>query len=299
LSRTDLSDGHRFYTDSEVDAVISAAAIPIDLLNSQTLHFRSTDGLDLIEVMVPRHIALIECLEDTARCLHFDRQGQPASSLSGIAKKMAVIAKAAEGLRVALGLQQNCDIPPQEIRARLSLAARREAEGNSDPKIRYGETGQPIRCIVGTHPDGSPLYSYLCRKPIEFYREGPSDQALLDAIKGVECIARWAKDAEADILWRTKGNFAKGRKANHAVNNWIQLLGNVWRHVLKREPGTSVVVTGVDETRADGANETQADGPFVRFLATAAMPLSIKMTNEAFRDCARRIFKNKGKLGRN
>lgn len=63
---------------------------------------------------------------------------------------------------------------------------------------------------------------------------------------------RWAKDADADILARTKGNFAKGRKADHAVNQWIELLGNVWRDVLEREPGTSVVVTGADETRADG-----------------------------------------------
>ena len=144
--------------------MISAAAILIDLLNSQTLHYRSNDGLDLIEVVVPRQIALIECLEDAARCLHFDQQGQPAPSLSGSAKKMAVIAKAAEDLRFALGLQQNCDIPPQQIRARLSPAARREAEGISD------QNGEPIRCIVGTHPDGSPLYAYLCRKPIEFYR---------------------------------------------------------------------------------------------------------------------------------
>ena len=102
------------------------------------------------------------------------------------------------------------------------------------------------------HPDGSPFYAYLCSKPIEFYREGPSDQVLLDAIKGIGCIARWAKDADADILARTKGNFAKGRKADHAVNQWIELLGNVWRDVLEREPGTSVVVTGADETRADG-----------------------------------------------
>ena len=118
-------------------------------------------------------------------------------------------------------------------------------------------------------------------------------------IKGIGCIHRWAKDAEAHILLRTKGNFAKGRKTNHAVNDWMQLLGNVWRYVLEREPGTSVVVTGADETRADGVNETRADGPFVRFLAAAARPLSINMTNEAFRDCTRRIFKDKGKLGRN
>jgi hypothetical protein len=246
--------------------VIRAAAIPTDLLSSETSHYRSPDGLDLVEVMVPRKIALSEWLEVAAHCLHFD-WWQPAPSLSRTAKEMAVIAKAAEGLRVALGLQDWDAIPPQHIRGRLSLAARREAEGISDPKIRATSTA--------------------------------SDQALLVAIKGIGGIARWAKDAEADILERTKGNFAKGRTANHAVNDWIELLGNVWRHVLEREPGTSVVVTGVDETRADGANETRADGPFIRFLAAAASPLAIEMTNEAFRDCTRRIFKDKGKLGRN
>jgi len=274
LSRTDLPAGYCFYTNSEVNAVIRAAAIPTDLLNSETLHYRSTDELDLttdepdlIEVMVPRKIALSEWLEVAAHCLHFDRQGQPAPSLSRIARDMAVIAKAAESLRVALGLQ-DCDaIPPQQIRGRLSLAARREAEGISDPKIRHTSAA--------------------------------SDQALQDAIKGIGCIARWAKDAEADILWRTKGNFAKGRKTNHAVNDWIELIGNVWRQVLDREPGTSVVVTGVDETRADGANETRADGPFVRFLLAAARPLGIELTDEAFRDRVRRIFKDKGKLGLN
>jgi TPP-dependent trihydroxycyclohexane-1,2-dione (THcHDO) dehydratase len=113
FSPTDLPAGHRFYTDSAVDAVIRTAAIPIDLLNSQTIQYRSTDGLDLIEVTMSRKIALSEWLEIAARGLYFDRQGQPAPSLSRITKEMAVISKAAEGLRVALGLLQDCDtIPP-------------------------------------------------------------------------------------------------------------------------------------------------------------------------------------------
>lgn len=42
----------------------------------------------------------------------------------------------------------------------------------TDPDLapEINAEGAGVRRLVGTNPDGSPLYSYLCRKPIEYYK---------------------------------------------------------------------------------------------------------------------------------
>lgn len=42
-----------------------------------------------------------------------------------------------------------------------------------DPSVKddSNSEGAPVRQLVGSKVDGSPLYAYLCRKPIEFHNE--------------------------------------------------------------------------------------------------------------------------------
>lgn len=42
-----------------------------------------------------------------------------------------------------------------------------------DPTVKddSNSEGAPVRQLVGSKVDGSPLYAYLCRKPIEFHKE--------------------------------------------------------------------------------------------------------------------------------
>jgi hypothetical protein len=57
-----------------------------------------------------------------------------------------------------------------------ALTKRDDWDVVSDPSLKddSNSEGQPIRQLVGTKEDGTALYAYLCKKPLEFHRE---DQA--------------------------------------------------------------------------------------------------------------------------
>ena len=75
-----------------------------------------------------------------------------------------------------------------------------------------------------------------------------------------------------------------GNPGDDAVNDWIAAMMGLYRSITGKEPATSVGGSG-------RPNEGIAEGPLIRFLATAGKPLDIEFSEDAWRSRIRTALK--------
>jgi hypothetical protein len=107
---------------------------------------------------------------------------------------------------------------------------------------------------------------------------------IIGGIAAAAELERRANKAAIEVIEVGKLTVREGNPGDVAVNDWIAAMMSLYRMITGKEPATSVGATG-------SLNEGIAEGPLIRFLATAGKPLRIKYSEDAWRSRVRTILK--------
>ena len=170
-------------------------------------------------------------------------------------KKLGQISKAARKLLTHLGIDDPADAPdgPGPESIFEALAG---VEGQSEPSVTRAT--ERIGRLV----------------------------EILDAVDAAKDINSTAEQAAKDVEELGDLTVSKEHQGDVAVNDWIAQMLGLYEAITGKKPATSVGGLG-------RANEGEASGPLVRFLAAAGKPIGIKYGTDAWRKRVRTVLKNK------
>jgi len=107
---------------------------------------------------------------------------------------------------------------------------------------------------------------------------------IIDGVAAAAELGRRANQAAIEVAEVGKLTVRPGNPGDDAVNGWIAAMMGLYRSITGKGPATSVGGSG-------RPNEGIAEGPLIRFLATAGKPLDIEFSEDAWRSRIRTALK--------
>lgn len=257
--------GSRFYSDADVDQIISAAG---GLPDGKIIDWLPTpDKKDMADQEVERRAALTHRLERAAHWWAHQSNWQARPAPSEIIDALKKIAKAAARLREALCISDPADPDsmPSEIRQRLRAQA--EAMGEK----------------IGGYPHHRPMHWPVPGREHEILDYGGASQ-LRDDIQGIGRILQWVNAAvEREENKKVRTAKKPKRKPDMATKELLGSLAGIWIDVFEKAPKVSF-------TGGNSRNKGKPAGAFFKFTRAAIKPLPITLTDGALGERLHAMF---------
>lgn len=208
---------------------------------------------DAIEVDVARIVKHKNMFEAAATWYRLNRRRPTRISPSKLREKLDQIAKSAHRLL------RNLAISDPDV----------AADGPRDPEILHALV------LLGERNE-DPV--------IEATRRVGRLMEIIDGVAAAAELGRRANQAAIEVAEVGKLTVQPGNPGDDAVNGWIAAMMGLYRSITGKGPATSVGGSG-------RPNEGIAEGPLIRFLATAGKPLDIEFSEDAWRSRIRTALK--------
>ena len=230
----------------------------------------SSKTIELIVETLPKRLdnkaksRLAKQLDEAAIWFFHDRHLQSAPPPSKVRHRLEQIEAAARRLITHLGIKEAYDPdsdPVEALPRALFIPLVLAAE-------RFGRQ-------LGGYPDLPPI-ELGTEKAGEPYIDVQAERKMVSTLSGVQLIARWARNAQAQEADAVKSDRRLTGEGDWALNEFLARLMAIYREATEREPWLS----------RRGRTPT---GPFLRFVKACLEPLAEEHTDQAIYERLKRV----------